>query len=180
MSSVATLWVLCGLPGSGKTTAGRLLEEHRGVVRLSPDEWLHDLGLTDGGWEARGAVERLQKRIARGLLATGMDVAVEDGFWFRSQREAMRGLAADAGAQSVVVFLQAPLDELWRRIDGRNARPRTFRVSRTDLESWSRGLEEPAADEIVVQGLDALADRIGVSLETSLSSLGARAARSAG
>ena len=180
MSTVATLWVLCGLPGSGKTTAGRLLEKHRGVVRLSPDEWLHDLGLEDGGWAARGAVERLQKRVARGLLEAGLDVAVEDGFWLRSQRDAMRALATEAGAVSVVVFLHAPIDELWRRIDGRNREPRTFHVSRTDLENWGRGLEEPAIDEPVIHGLDQLAQLTGADRADNLSPRDVPAARSAG
>lgn len=145
------LWVLCGLPGSGKSTLGRRLEAEHGVVRLCPDEWLHELGLADRGWAARGAVERLQKQLAERLLSAGIDVAVEDGFWLRIQRDEMRALAEHAGADAVVVFLDEPLDELWRRIEHRNGSPATFTVTRAELEDWAGWLEPPADDEPAVR-----------------------------
>lgn len=36
---MTTLTLLCGLPGSGKTTYARRLEE-RGTLRLSSDDWM--------------------------------------------------------------------------------------------------------------------------------------------
>ena len=36
--------LLCGLPGSGKTTLARKLAEEPHAVRLSPDEWLAGFG----------------------------------------------------------------------------------------------------------------------------------------
>ena len=146
-----TLWVLCGLPGAGKSTLGRHLEAEHGVVRLCPDEWLHALGLAGSGWEARGAVERAQKQLADALLSTGRDVAVEDGFWMRTQRDEMRTLAGRAGATATIVFLDEPLDELWRRVERRNGQADTFAVTRAELEDWSGWLEPPGADEPAVR-----------------------------
>ena len=42
---MATLILICGLPGAGKTTLARRLETERHSVRLCPDEWLVSLGL---------------------------------------------------------------------------------------------------------------------------------------
>ena len=42
-----TLYLLCGLPGSGKTTLARKLEREAPALRLCPDEWMAPLFGTD-------------------------------------------------------------------------------------------------------------------------------------
>ncbi|MFZ0544969.1 MAG: AAA family ATPase [Candidatus Promineifilaceae bacterium] len=37
---MATLILICGLPGSGKTTLARQIEQSRSALRLCPDEWI--------------------------------------------------------------------------------------------------------------------------------------------
>ena len=37
---MATLFLMCGLPGAGKTTMARQLERDRPALRLTPDEWI--------------------------------------------------------------------------------------------------------------------------------------------
>ena len=39
------LILICGLPGSGKTTFAKQLAPKVAAVRLCPDEWKHDLGI---------------------------------------------------------------------------------------------------------------------------------------
>ena len=41
----ARLILICGLPGSGKTTLAKQLAAEVPAVRLCPDEWKHDLGI---------------------------------------------------------------------------------------------------------------------------------------
>ncbi|MFE0150582.1 AAA family ATPase [Nonomuraea sp. NPDC059007] len=53
----ALLIVLCGLPGSGKTTLARRLAAELPAVRLCPDEWLAKLGVD---LYDEGARERLE------------------------------------------------------------------------------------------------------------------------
>ena len=71
------------------------------------------------------------------------------GFFSRRERDAARELAARAGAEVRLIFLDLPLDELWRRIDQRNANlpPDTFRVLREHLDLCAEWLERPGADE---------------------------------
>lgn len=37
---MATLFLICGLPGAGKTTLARQLEHAQPALRLCPDEWI--------------------------------------------------------------------------------------------------------------------------------------------
>src|SRR5712691_3638007 len=39
------LIIVCGLPGSGKSTHAKLLEARLGAIRFSPDEWMDALSL---------------------------------------------------------------------------------------------------------------------------------------
>ena len=40
---MATLFLICGLPGAGKTTLARQLEATHAALRLCPDEWIAPL-----------------------------------------------------------------------------------------------------------------------------------------
>jgi predicted kinase len=37
---MATLYLICGMPGSGKTTLAKEIETHFNALRLCPDEWI--------------------------------------------------------------------------------------------------------------------------------------------
>ncbi|HXB53796.1 MAG TPA: AAA family ATPase, partial [Vicinamibacteria bacterium] len=54
------LIIVCGLPGSGKTTHAKLLESSLRAVRLSPDEWMDALSLDLYDEDRRGKIEALQ------------------------------------------------------------------------------------------------------------------------
>src|ERR1700730_9936253 len=69
--TMPTLLLLCGLPGSGKTTLAKKLERERHALRLSPDEWLWSLSIDLYDEAKRTAVEILQWDIAARALALG-------------------------------------------------------------------------------------------------------------
>ena len=62
------LHLICGLPGSGKTTLSKQLEHACNAVRFSPDEWLHRLGIDFYDETGRAKVEGLQWELAQQLL----------------------------------------------------------------------------------------------------------------
>ena len=43
MKEAATLYLLVGLPGAGKTTKARQLEVEASALRFTPDEWMKSL-----------------------------------------------------------------------------------------------------------------------------------------
>ena len=88
------LIVVCGLPGSGKTTHAKILETTLPAVRLSPDEWLDALSINSQREERRGNVEALQWDFAQRLLALGITVIVDWDTWARSERDTLYGTRA--------------------------------------------------------------------------------------
>ena len=54
------LIIVCGLPGSGKTTFARSLENRLHAIRFSADEWMDALSLDPWDEERRGKIEALQ------------------------------------------------------------------------------------------------------------------------
>lgn len=153
---MTTLFLLCGLPGSGKTTLARQLEQSRPLLRLSPDDWIARL-LRDATDEAelqrlRDPIESLQWDVAARSLALGVSVVLDWGFWSREERADYRARAVKLGAHVELRFLEVARDELWRRLEQRNQAlgPETFAVSREQLEAWWALFEPPTAEEIGV------------------------------
>ncbi|NJR62757.1 MAG: AAA family ATPase [Cyanobacteria bacterium CRU_2_1] len=66
-----TLVVICGLPGSGKTTHARRLEQEMSALRFCPDEWMQalEIDLYDEGRRER--IEQFQWMQAKRLLSLG-------------------------------------------------------------------------------------------------------------
>jgi len=150
------LYLLCGLPGSGKTTEALRLEGERGALRLCPDEWIvalygdgihRDRAKLDA---VRAPVEAVQWEVAAKVLSRGVNVVLENGFWSRAERQDYRARAEALGAQVELIFLDVPRDELWGRLQKRNAElpPGTFPVSESDFKEWVGLFEPPTADEL--------------------------------
>src|ERR1700753_3609188 len=96
--SAGRLIIVCGLPGSGKTTHAKRLERELRAIRFCPDEWITALG--GGLWETnlRSPIEELQGKLAHDLLPLGHTVIIEWGTWARSERDALRVGAHAMGA----------------------------------------------------------------------------------
>jgi predicted kinase len=88
--SSARLIIVCGLPGSGKTTHAKQVEEKLRAVRFCPDDWMDALGIGLWDGESRERVEKLQWKLAQEILALGHNVVIEWGTWGRSERDALR------------------------------------------------------------------------------------------
>jgi predicted kinase len=147
---MAVLHLVCGLPGSGKSTFAERLADQTQALWLSPDEWMSRI-VGDGYDEARREqVERMQWELAERLLALGVSVVLDNGFWSRDERERLRARAEGLGAEVRLHFLDVPLDELKRRVAARNRNlpKHGFPVAAEDLERWGALFEAPSEEEL--------------------------------
>ena len=85
-----TLHLMVGLPGSGKTTAAKVIEEESGAIRFTPDEWqlrLFGDETDDPQHDSRHTeVEKIMWELAEKLLKSGISVILDYGFWAVEER----------------------------------------------------------------------------------------------
>jgi predicted kinase len=143
-----TLIIVCGLPGSGKTTHARKLERSCGAIRLCPDEWMDALSLDLYDEARRAKVEALQWEFAQRVLALGVSIIIEWGTWGRSERDTLRLRAGALGAAVELHYLSASVEVLFDRIQlrGRESPP----IDREAVLRWMGQFQEPTAEEMAL------------------------------
>src|SRR4051794_13576515 len=102
------LIIVCGLPGSGKTTHARKLQAQLRAIRFCPDEWMEALSLNLYDAPTRDKIGALQWKVAQELLANGLTVIIEWGTWPRSERGTLRPAARALGAAVELQCLAVP------------------------------------------------------------------------
>jgi predicted kinase len=142
------LIIVCGLPGSGKTTLARALERKLGAIRFSADEWLDSLSLDLWDEDRRARTEALQWQLGRQLLARGISIIIEWGTWGRAERDALRLGARAVGADVELRYLSAPADVLLDRVRrrGREKPP----LEREHVAGWLENFQPPTPDEMAL------------------------------
>jgi predicted kinase len=128
------------------------LAESRGAVRLTSDEWLIALGSNPWVESARVTTERELWRLTQEILRLDTSVVLDFGLWGRSERDEFRLAARDLGVGVELHFLQVPTEELWRRIDARNAVPPwdSYPISRAHLDEWTASFQPPDVAELAL------------------------------
>lgn len=145
-NSTAKLIIVCGLPGSGKTTLSKCLEESLDAVRLCPDEWMNTLAINLYDEEARAKIESLQWEFAQRLLKLGLVIIIEWGTWGKSERDTLREGARKLGASVELHYLSAPPEILFERIQRRGMENPP--IQREDIFRWAEIIQVPTEEEM--------------------------------
>jgi predicted kinase len=145
---VARLIIVCGLPGSGKTTLAKALEQQLRAIRFSADDWMDALAINLYDEASRAKIEALQWKLAQQLLGAGLKVIIEWGTWGQSERDTLRLGARALGAGVELHYLAAPEHVLLERIQRRGMENPP--ITRESLSEWLQQFQAPTSDEMAL------------------------------
>lgn len=139
------LIIVCGLPGSGKTTHAKRLEEMHNAMRFCPDEWMQVLGISLWDEAMRERIEALNWQLAQRLLSLGVTAIIEWGTWGRSERDALRRGARALGAAVELHYLPICADLMLHRMRTRGGEDKA--VTEDQVSAWCRIFQAPTEEE---------------------------------
>lgn len=146
-----TLYMLCGKVGSGKSTYARKMEEEKGVIHFSVDDYmLHFYGQIDGREEFELKLEKCKEMIYRTcekLLKLGHNVVLDFGFWKRIDRDYLRKRFAKYDVK--LIYLNYSDEIIKERINYRNKnlKDNEYEIDDHLYELFAGWFEEPDEDE---------------------------------
>src|SRR6266487_274189 len=116
--SKSTLYIMCGLPFSGKTTLARALANQCGCVHLDLDaiarkkNLFPEEGINDEQW---GHVFREVYRQVATLLTSGKSVVFDAVNYDRVGRDRLRTIAQQSDSAVHVIYIDLPIQEIKQR-----------------------------------------------------------------
>jgi predicted kinase len=149
---MATVHLVCGFLGAGKTTFSKALTEQKSAVRFSLDELYLRLFADEPTYELDAkAMERLLAAlndIWPQVAKAGIDVVLDFGFWHRALRDDVRERAHSIGAATHLYWLRCPDKVAIARCLQRNGTPGAFLISAQGFQELKARFEPPGSDEL--------------------------------
>ncbi len=141
--------LICGLPGSGKSTLSKKLENKEGFIRLCPDDWMEDIGVSLWNGEARSAIEQRFWRLAQKLASQGITSILENGFWSKKERDNYLKIAREQGFKIELRALYISKEETRERLEARGAEADNL-IIKERLDSYFDAFEVPSEAELAL------------------------------
>jgi len=146
------LYILCGIPFSGKTTLARRMVNKFGFTRIDLDEVKFNLfgsSITDSeidksGWDR---VYQVMYKEIEDSLKLGKTVIHDTGNFTKNERVLVKKIADDLGIESITIFVDTPEKEAYKRLLMNRNNKERFDVSDADFKSTTIEMEIPDVDE---------------------------------
>lgn len=154
-----TLFIMCGLPYSGKTTFSKRFAFEEGCVLISIDDVRESLGFVWGVNDAtsedwRQIYQRVDEQIAT-ALSVGRCVVYDSANQDEASRRKYRSLAESLGCRSQIIFVDTPVDVIQRRRSENRDAPSRPNIPRDFFESAVQTFVPPNDADIHIRGDEA-------------------------
>jgi len=146
------LYILCGIPFSGKTTLAKKIVEKIGFSRIDLDEVkfslfgkdITDSQIDQSGWDS--VYQEMYRQIKQ-ALSNGETVVHDTGNFTKHERDLVKKIADELNIESTTIFVNIPKPEAYKRLlDNRKTNIR-FNVTDEDFESTVKEMEPPDQSE---------------------------------
>ena len=159
---MATVYMLCGKVGSGKSTYAKKLKERYQAMILSCDDLM--LSLFD---EQLGDQHQLIQRksmdylynLADELVSIGVNVVVDFGFWSKAERIEVKQHFMDQGITTELHYINTPEIQTKKQLQMRNeaithSNSNVYHITEEMRLLFDTRFEEPTEDEISARSED--------------------------
>lgn len=153
-NNTPTAYLLCGFIGSGKTTYAKKLEKDFEAIRFTKDEWMvkifgNNPQKEDNFVNYDGNMTKLTTEIALKCLRFGISVVIDDGFWYREQRNEIRKQIKEIGAITNLYYMDTPVEVMKSRTIKRSENPsiESFYITEEEFNNYLNMFEPPSLDE---------------------------------
>lgn len=129
-----TLYMLCGLPASGKTTIAKQFEKELGVKRHSYDDVLSKFNYTNtwGKW-----IDNIKND-----LKNGYDVICDNTNLFSWYRKSILTRLSNINCRKILIIVNTPIKQCVKNNQNRN-----FKTTTEVIYDCSKNFEEPCISE---------------------------------
>ena len=151
----STLYIMCGLPFSGKTTIAKQLAKKQEFSVVSVDDIRESLGFY---WEKNEASKDDWEKIFKtvelkitSLLKSGNNVIYDSANQDKASRIKFKELAISLGVKSRVVFVDTPMKVILERYSSNLNSKERFHLPEKYFNAAVNTFEPPTEDEDVIK-----------------------------
>jgi len=150
-----TLWILCGLPYSGKSyLAGKILE-NTSAAYVSIDKILKSRGFD---WDSNKLPDEnewkeifyISYKESQEALRSGLVVLYDSTNHTKASRDMLRKIAHEVGAETQVIYVDVLPEVIWKRWEESRASKNRSLVDKKLVEMTISSLEAPTSEEHVL------------------------------
>lgn len=153
---MATIYIMCGLPFSGKTTLSKAISEHQGIPRVSFDETWLAVEKEKGSIPGTGDTERGQyvnetcEEIAQNHLCEGKSVVYDNLGHSLFERNKMKNLAKQVNAEAKIIFIDVSKEEVIKRRGHNLTTQQRAQVTDFNFNNALEAFEPPTFQEMAL------------------------------
>ncbi|MEH2122157.1 ATP-binding protein [Nostoc sp.] len=149
-----TLYLLCGLAFSGKSTLAKAIVDYLNYAYVSLDDINKERGLGFGGdgipveeWEN---THQIAIGILDNLMQLEQDIILDDTNCFRWLRDRFREVAKRHDYKSKVIYLNVPLEEIYIRMQMNEQTKKRQGIKKEIFAELIQNFQPPEVDENIL------------------------------